>query len=83
MIAVDTNLLVDAHREDSPWHEKALARVTELADSGSPWAIPWSCVHEFLAISLHYRVKKLWSADRDFSSFPELVCENPLVQREK
>lgn len=41
MIAVDTNLLVYAHREDSPWHEKALARVTELAECGSPWAIPW------------------------------------------
>lgn len=39
MIAVDTYLLVSAHHEDSPWHEKSLARVTELADSGSPWAI--------------------------------------------
>lgn len=27
MIAVDANILVYAHREDSPWHEKALARV--------------------------------------------------------
>lgn len=143
MIAVDTNLLVYAHREDSPWHDKALARVTELANSGSPWAIPWSCVHEFLAIvthpkiynpptplvtalaameawqsspglrflaegpgywefisapassgmikgpkihdariaaiCLHHRVKKLWSAERGFSSFPKLVCENPLI----
>ena len=144
MIAVDTNLLVYAHREDSPWHAKALACVRELADSASPWAIPWSCVHEFLsivthpkiynpptplstalaaieawqaspglrflgegpgywevisaqaragmingprihdariaAICLHHRVKKLWTADRDFSSFPNLVCENPLAK---
>jgi predicted nucleic acid-binding protein len=31
------------------------------------------------AICLHHRVKKLWSADRDFSSFPQLACENPLI----
>jgi predicted nucleic acid-binding protein len=31
------------------------------------------------AICLHHQVKKLWSADRDFSSFPELTCENPLI----
>jgi predicted nucleic acid-binding protein len=35
MIAVDTNLLVYAHREDSPWHAKALVIITELADSGA------------------------------------------------
>ena len=56
MIAVDTNLLVYSHREDSPWHENALARVTALADSGSPWAIPWPCVHEFLAIVTHPKI---------------------------
>src|SRR4029453_16559409 len=27
VIAVDTNLLVYAHREDSPWHEAAAARM--------------------------------------------------------
>jgi toxin-antitoxin system PIN domain toxin len=144
MIAIDTNLLVYAHREDSPWHDKALAGVAALANSGLPWAIPWPCVHEFLAIvthpkiyhpptplskalatiqawqaspqlrligegphyfetlaklatagkikgprihdtriaaiCLHHKVKKLWTADRDFSAFPTLACENPLMQ---
>lgn len=143
MIAVDTNILVYAHREDSPWHETALGRLTSLAHEGAPWAIPWPCIHEFLAIVTHPRiydpptplgtaldsiraweaspglrhlaetpgymdrleslaragrirgpkihdariaalcahhgVRTLWSADRDFSAFPELVCENPLV----
>ncbi len=143
MIAVDTNILVYAHREDSPWHEKALARLTTLANSDAPWAITWSSLHEFLAIvthpkiydpptplataldalrawqaspslrllgegqgyfetlakqatagkikgpkihdariasiCLHHGVKKLWSADRDFTSFPDLACENPLI----
>jgi len=143
MTAIDTNILVYAHREDSPWHEAALARVTALANSGAQWAIAWSSLHEFLAIvthpriydpptplatalealrawqqspglrllgegpgyfetfstqalagkirgpkihdariaaiCLHHGVKNLWSADRDFTSFPNVACENPLV----
>jgi len=50
VIAVDTNLLVYAHREDSPWHDVAYARLLELAEGRSPWGIPWPCLHEFLAI---------------------------------
>jgi toxin-antitoxin system PIN domain toxin len=143
MIAIDTNILVYAHREDSPWHEAALGRVTALANSGAQWAIAWSSLHEFLAIvthpriydpptplataleavrawqqspglrllgegpgyfetfstqalagkirglkihdariaaiCLHHGVKNLWSADRDFTSFPNVACVNPLV----
>jgi toxin-antitoxin system PIN domain toxin len=56
MIAVDTNLLVYAHREDSLWHATAYARVEELAEGRTPWAIPWPCLHEFLAIVTHPRI---------------------------
>lgn len=56
MIAVDTNLLVYAHREDSPWHDAAYARVTGLAEDRAPWAIAWPCIHEFLAIVTHPRI---------------------------
>lgn len=56
MIGVDTNLLVYAHREDSPWHKSAYARLAELAEGRTPWAIPWPCVHEFLAIVTHPRI---------------------------
>lgn len=56
MIAVDTNLLVYAHREDSPFHDRALVRVSELAGSASAWAIPWPCLHEFYAVVTHPRV---------------------------
>jgi len=143
MIAVDTNILIYAHRVDSPWHEKAREKITTLANSGAPWAIAWPSLHEFLAIAthpkiydpptplaialkaleawqlspalrllgegpgyfktlsklslagkikgskihdariaaicLHNGVRKLWTADRDFSSFPDLACENPLI----
>ena len=143
MIAVDTNVLVYAHREDTPWHEIAFAKIISLAEGKAPWAIPWPCIHEFLAIVTHYRiyspptplelaidqvevwmevpnlillvelegywkqlslllgagkvtgpmvhdariaalcllhgVTELWTADRDFSRFPDLKVRNPLV----
>ena len=56
MIAVDSNLLVYAHREDSPSHDIAYARIAELAEGRAPWAIPWPCIHEFLAIVTHPRI---------------------------
>src|SRR5436305_339619 len=56
MIAVDTNLLVYAHREDSAWHDAAYARIAHLAEGRAPWAIPWPCVHEFLAIVTHPKI---------------------------
>ena len=56
MIAVDTNLLVYAHREDSPWHSRAFSRISKLAESRSTWSIPWPCIHEFLAIVTHPRI---------------------------
>jgi uncharacterized protein len=56
LIAVDTNILVYAHREDSPFHDAAFRRVTELAEGPAVWAIPWPCLHEFLAIVTHSRI---------------------------
>jgi uncharacterized protein len=144
VIAVDTNILVYAHREDSDSHEIAYRRLAELAEGRETWAIPWPCLHEFLAIATHPRVfvppttlsvavdqveawlesptlvvlgetelhwprlreallagkiagpmvhdariaalcsqhgvRELWSADRDFGRFPDLVVVNPLVK---
>jgi toxin-antitoxin system PIN domain toxin len=56
VIAVDTNILVYAHREDSPFHEAAFQCVMELAEGPAGWAIPWPCLHEFLAIVTHPRI---------------------------
>lgn len=58
MIAVDTNILVYAHREDSVFHEVADHKLTSMAESGRVWAIPWPCLHEFLAIVTHPRIYK-------------------------
>jgi toxin-antitoxin system PIN domain toxin len=56
MIAVDTNILLYAHRADSEWHEAAFSAIALLAESRQAWAIPWPCVHEFLAIATHRRI---------------------------
>jgi toxin-antitoxin system PIN domain toxin len=56
VIAVDTNILVYAHRRDSPFHEAAARRVRELAEDRQPWSIPWPCVHEFFSIATHRRI---------------------------
>ncbi len=146
MIAVDTNILVYAHRADSPWHRKADHVIERLAEGHSLWGIPWPCLYEFLAVVTHPRiynpptpladallqirfwlesptlvllnegeeffetldtllkrssvagaaihdarvvalclrhgVKTLYSADRDFSRFPQLRTENPLLGKQ-
>ncbi len=56
MNAVDTNLLVYAHREECQWHPQARDCLANLAASPAPWAIPWPCVQEFLAIATHPRI---------------------------
>lgn len=56
MIALDTNILVYAHRWDSPWHVGAQRCLADLAQRQSPWAIPWHCLHEFLGIVTHPRI---------------------------
>ncbi|MEW6273432.1 MAG: TA system VapC family ribonuclease toxin [Thermodesulfobacteriota bacterium] len=56
MIALDTNVLVYAHRVDSEWHDRAATRMRGLAEGRAPWAIPWPCIHEFLAIVSHPRI---------------------------
>jgi toxin-antitoxin system PIN domain toxin len=56
MIAVDTNVLVHAHRGDSAWHDAASAAVATLANGAAPWAIPWPCLHEFLAVVTHPKI---------------------------
>ncbi len=58
MIAVDTNILVYAHRKDSPWHTRAAECLVSLAEGHSAWAIPWPCVHEFFSVVTHPRAFK-------------------------
>ena len=65
MLAVDTNLLVYAHRREVVEHPQASQLLRELAEGSSAWAIPWPCIFEFFAIVTNRRI---W---RDRASTPE------------
>ncbi|AYY14911.1 PIN domain-containing protein [Actinobacteria bacterium YIM 96077] len=56
MIALDTNILVYAHRQDSEFHSAAAQQVKALAEDIATWAIPWPCIHEFFAIATHPKI---------------------------
>lgn len=56
MIAVDTNVLVAAHRRDADRHDAAAKAVVTLAQGAATWGIPWACLHEFLAVVTHPRI---------------------------
>ena len=53
MIAVDTNLLVYAHRAGCPEHRETRRALQRAADSGEDWGIPASCVFEFWSVVTH------------------------------
>ena len=56
MIAVDTNLLVYAHRREARLGDEAHAVMTELAEGDRGWAIPWPCCYEFLSVATSRRI---------------------------
>jgi toxin-antitoxin system PIN domain toxin len=56
VVAVDTNVLVYAHRRDAREHDPALAVLTRLAEGRGPWAIPWPCVYEFFSVVTNPRI---------------------------
>jgi uncharacterized protein len=56
MIAVDTNVLVYAHRAESTFHTQAFKCLQSLAEGSQRWGIPVSCLHEFLSVVTHAKV---------------------------
>ena len=58
MIAVDTNLLVYAHRRATPEHAAAAAVLQGLVDGSRDWALPWPCCYEFFGVATNRRLWK-------------------------
>jgi toxin-antitoxin system PIN domain toxin len=56
MIAIDTNVLVYAHRAETSRHGVALGRLRDLVEGGVPWALPVFCIGEFIRVVTHPRV---------------------------
>ena len=56
MIAVDTNVLIYAHRLETEFHAAATVELVRLAEGTEPWALPVFCLTEFLRVVTHRRV---------------------------
>jgi hypothetical protein len=80
VIAIDSNILVYSVREDSPWHKAALAVVRRLAEGPAPWAIPWPCIHEFLAVVTHPRIYRPPTALEKAMLQAEYWMESPTLR---
>jgi toxin-antitoxin system PIN domain toxin len=80
MIAIDTNILVYAIREDSPWHPTALMAVRRAAEGRGFWAIPWPCLHEFLAVVTHPKIYKPPTPLHDAILQVEYWMESPTLR---
>lgn len=77
MIAVDTNVLIYAHRIESEWHEAAAARLIALGEGVERWALPVFCVTEFMRVVTHKRVFNPPSTVAQAADFIEAVVASP------
>ena len=79
MIAVDTNILVYAHRADSPFHKAAARSLTGVAEGSAAWAIPWPCLHEFLAVVTNRRIYDPPTSIEAALGFVDALLESPTL----
>lgn len=80
MIAVDTNILVYAHREELPQHAAARTRLTALAEGDAPWAIPVFCLGEFIRVVTHPRLFDPPHTIAEACGALDRVLESPTVR---
>lgn len=56
MFVVDTNILVYAANENSPFQKACGERIAEWQGQDSVWYLTWGIVYEFLRVTTHPRV---------------------------
>ena len=78
MIAVDTNILVYAHRNEFPQHRLAAEKIAMLSEG--PWAIPWPCIHEFFSVITSHRLLSPPTSIRDAVAQVQTICEAPTLR---
>ena len=77
MIAVDTTVLVHAHRAETALHEAATRTLVELAEGRGLWGLPVFCVGEFIRVVTHRRVFNPPSTLEEAIQFLERVVAAP------
>lgn len=80
MIAIDTNVLIAAHRVDAPSHAASFAFIERLASETKPFGLFWPSIYEFLRVVTHRRVfdppssiEKALTAITEFISIPNAL----------
>jgi toxin-antitoxin system PIN domain toxin len=58
VLAIDTNVLVYAHRREVAEHALARDFVRGLAEGSESWAIAWPCLYEFFSVVTNPRIWK-------------------------
>lgn len=79
MIAVDTNILVAAHRRDHEWHEQANEKIREIAEGIKSWLLPFHCLVEFYAIATHPKIFMPPSTPAQACEQIRCWCDSPSV----
>ena len=77
MIAVDTNVLIYAHRAETSLHEVASRDLVALAQGPSRWGLPVFCVAEFIRVVTHRRVFNPPSTPSQATGFLTDVIASP------
>jgi uncharacterized protein len=77
MIAIDTNLLVFAHRGDAIRHQETLAALQPIVEGTAAWALPWPCIHEFISVTTNPRIYKPASTLSEAMAFLERLFGSP------
>ena len=75
MIAIDTNLLVYAHRAAAPEHKKARKAIEQAALSGG-WGFSLPCVSEFYSVVTHAACPPRPSTAQEATGFIEALYES-------
>lgn len=77
MIAVDTNVLIYAHRTETDLHAAAVGELVVLAEGTAVWGLPVFCVGEFIRVVTHRRILNPPSTLRQAVSFLERLLASP------
>ena len=80
-LAIDTNVLAHAQREELEKHDAAQALIGRLAAGDTPWAIPVFCIGEFLRVVTHRGVFDLPTPlDEALKVIDSLLMRSPSVR---
>lgn len=80
MKALDTNVLVTAHRAELDRHEKARAWIRHLAEGSQPWGLPVFTIGEFVRVVTHPRIFDPPTPLDEALSAMERLLRSPMVR---